>query len=123
LSDKALDGALDDVRKSYHRRRETIANILRTNLAAMGTIITGTDGLNLWVQLPFGIAATDVVDRSAEAGVLLISGEPFYIRPGHNNAVRMSISGISDSQAELAARRVVEAIRTSSGAASFTIPI
>lgn len=123
LVDPELESALLASQQAYARRRNTIAEILREKLRDLGAQITGSDGLNLWLRLPIGVAATEVVDHAASLGVLLVSGEPFYIRPGHNDVIRMSISGIRDDQAAIAAERLVEAIRTNISTATMSIPI
>lgn len=123
LADPRLDASLARAQESYRFRRDTIVSILRTELAPMGAQVSGSDGLNVWITLPYGVAATDVVDRAAELGVLLISGEPFHIRPGHNDVLRMSVSGISNEEAARAAEITAVAIRMSNGPASHAIPV
>jgi GntR family transcriptional regulator/MocR family aminotransferase len=123
LVDDRLDDALHVARESYRIRRDTIVTTMRSELASSGAQVSGSDGLNVWISLPYGVAATEVVERAAALGVLLISGEPFYIRPGHNNALRMSVSGISNEQATLAAQLTAEAVRLSNGPSSYAIPL
>lgn len=123
LGDPELEAALADARNRYDARRQTIRRILTEQLAGSGARVTGTDGLNLWIQLPPGKTASEVVDRSGALGVLLVSGEPFYIRPGRNDVVRMSISGVPDHAAATAAEKVVEAIRTTTEVVPTAIPL
>lgn len=122
LRDPELDKALSRSRNSYRARRDTIMAVLEKRLAGTGTWLSGTDGLNIWIRLPFG-GATDVVDNAASAGVLLVSGEPFYIRPGHNDVIRMSISGIAEHEAEHAANLVADAILASNYRMPISIPL
>lgn len=125
LTDPELDQALGLARDTYAARRRTICGLLEDRLRGTGTRVTGTDGLNVWIELPPGVAATEVVDRAGAIGVLVVSGEPFYIRPGRNHAIRMSISGFGDNprDVELAAERVAEAIRTSAEIQPISIPV
>ncbi|GLQ08181.1 GntR family transcriptional regulator [Devosia yakushimensis] len=123
LEDTELEQALSQSRESYRARRDTIMAVLSARLAGTGTRLSGTDGLNIWIRLPFGVAATDVVDNAASAGVLLVSGEPFYIRPGHNDVIRMSISGIADHEAERAASLVADAILAGNERQPISIPL
>lgn len=123
LRDEELDKALERSRIAYQVRRNRIMAVLETRLAGTGTRLSGMDGLNIWIRLPFGMAATDVVDNAASAGVLLVSGEPFYIRPGHNDVIRMSISGIADHEAEHAASLVGDAILASNYRVPISIPL
>ncbi len=123
LTDPDTDIALNRARESYCLRRTTITDILNNGLAGSGAKVSGSDGLNVWIELPIGTTASAVIDRAAELGVLLVSGEPFYIRPGQQGVIRMSISGISDSQSADAAKRVVQAIQTGTENLSMAIPI
>lgn len=123
LRDPDLDQGLDAARQAYRRRRETVTGRLHDGLGHTGAHISGGDGLNIWINLPLGITASEVIDRAAHLGVLLASGEPFYIRPGHNDVIRMSISGIRDEDAMLAADRVIEAVQTSIGSVAMAIPV
>lgn len=123
LEDPELDERLLAAQRVYESRRQTIRRIIEDRMRGTGTRVSGTDGLNVWIQLPPGTAATEVVDRAGALGVLLVSGEPFYIRPGRNDVIRMSISGLNEGEAALAAERVIEAIRTTAEVHHISIPV
>ncbi len=123
LADPDVDEALDSVRRSYAARRRAALNILSDRLASVGTTVHGGDGLNIWVALTPGMDAAEVVERAATLGVLLSSGEPFFIRPGHNGAIRMSVSGVSTEEARWVAHRVAEAVLTTATVPAIPIPI
>jgi len=123
LEDAELERGLDEARRIYEQRRQTVKRIIEDRMRGTGTFVTGTDGLNVWIQLPPGAAATDVVDRAGALGVLLVSGEPFYIRPGRNDVIRMSISALNEGDAEVAAERVVESIRSAADIHPLSIPL
>ncbi len=123
LSDADLEMALHSIRQHYAQRRRAALEILNDRLRNSGGSATGGDGLNIWIRLPFGAAAADVVERAAALGVLLVSGEPFYIRPGHNDVVRMSISAVNEEEAALAAARVAQAISTTASLPAMSIPV
>lgn len=97
LSEEHLDDALTHTRQRYANRRVAAMKALTTQLAPSGGIVKGGDGLNLWIHLMPGTDAGEVIERAASLGVLVAPGEPFIIRPGHNDVVRMSISGVGDS--------------------------
>ncbi|MFC0010718.1 PLP-dependent aminotransferase family protein [Devosia nitrariae] len=123
LRDPELEEAFNRSRTAYRLRRDAILGVLGERLKGTGAKLSGSDGLNIWICLPFGVAASDVVDHAARAGVLLVSGEPFYIRPGHNDMIRMSISGIHDDQAIQAANLVADAILTGNHRGQISIPL
>lgn len=124
LDDPDLDVALDRARDSYRARRHTIVGVLERRLAGHGASISGTDGLHVWIRLPYAeSAASEIVERAALLGVLVTSGEPFHTRPGNNDVLRMSIGGISEDQAATAAERLADAILNSSRISASTIPV
>ena len=113
LSDPNLDTELGKARQTYARRRSAATAVLNARLQQHGVRVSGGDGLNIWVSLPYGVDAREVVERAAGAGVLVVSGEPFYTKPGRNNAIRISIGSIDAAEAELAARHLATAILAS----------
>jgi GntR family transcriptional regulator/MocR family aminotransferase len=123
LSDQSLDSALGHARDQYQRRRRAARTILTERLADVGAVVGGDDGLNLWIQLRPGTDAAEVIERTAALGVLCTPGEPFYIQPGHNDALRMSISGVDDAGAEAASELVAEAVLGASTGHTRSIPI
>ena len=123
LADPDIDAALESVRRNYAARRSAAIEILSERLASVGTTVHGGDGLNIWVPLAPGVDAAEVVERAAALGVLLSSGEPFFIRPGHNDAIRMSVSSVSTEEARWAADRVAEAVLTTATVPAIPIPI
>jgi GntR family transcriptional regulator/MocR family aminotransferase len=113
------DGELHDVfvraRETYGGRRARAAEALNGVLQPHGGWTwCGADGLNLWVQLPPGIDATDVVERAAAAGVRVAPGEPFYLHPGRTHVVRLNAGSAPDHKAAFAGRVVGEAALASS---------
>lgn len=123
LMDPELEQALALARERYGHRRNSAKAVLDEQLGAVGGVVGGEDGLNLWIQFGPGIDAGDVLEQAAALGVICTPGEPFYIRPGHNSVLRMSISGIDDTEVVLAAEQLCKArINITTGRAS-SIPI
>jgi GntR family transcriptional regulator/MocR family aminotransferase len=123
LSDPELDEALDNSRDRYDRRRAAAKAILTENLGPVGGVVWGDDGLNLWIQFSPGIDASEVLARVASLGVLVTPGEPFYIRPGRNDVLRLSISGVDEADAIIAAQRLSEAVLSMAAGHMMAIPI
>jgi GntR family transcriptional regulator/MocR family aminotransferase len=109
LADPALDRALLAARAEYARRRDAILAPLNDGLALLGGWATGADGVNLWLHLPPGIDALEVIERAASRGVLLAPGEPFFIRPGHSDVIRLSVGGLGQADLGAIADTVLQA--------------
>ena len=101
LDDPELGVAFGRARHAYAERRAAVTDALTARLP-VGSVAPSADGVNVWVQLPVGSNLLDVIHDAAELGVLVSSGEPFYIRPGHANAIRLSISWVTPDEARQA---------------------
>lgn len=114
LEDPDLPPALVHARETYRWRRSAAASAANALLAPNGGgTWCGPDGLNLWVQIPQGVDAADVIERAAAAGVRIAPGEPFFIRPGRHDVVRLNAGSAPDQTAADAGRLVAEAALTS----------
>jgi GntR family transcriptional regulator/MocR family aminotransferase len=123
LTDPALDDALAYARAQYDLRRSVARTILTERLGPVGGIVSGDDGLNLWIHLGPGADAGEVLEQAAALGVVCSPGEPFYIRPGRNDALRMSISGVDEAGAATAAERLADAVLHATTGHARAIPI
>jgi DNA-binding transcriptional MocR family regulator len=111
LEDPELAVAFDTARQSYAERRVAITEAMTANLP-VGSVAASSDGVNVWLQLPDNCNLLDFIHDAAELGVLVSSGEPFYIRPGHANAVRLSISWVTVEEARQAGEILAAAALT-----------
>jgi len=110
LADPALDAALRAARAEYALRRGAVLHEVATHLVPVGGWAAGEEGVNVWVHLPLGVDAVEVVEHAAGLGALLAPGEPFFIRPGHGDVVRLSVGSIDAVQAGAAARALTAAV-------------
>jgi DNA-binding transcriptional MocR family regulator len=75
-------------------------------------VAPAADGLNVWVRLPPGCDALDVIQHAAQLGVLLSSGEAFYLHPGRRDAVRLSVGRVDTDAARRAGELLARAVLT-----------
>lgn len=117
LGDPELPGLLAHACSTYRQRRAQAADAINSVIGPHGgSTWCGPDGLNLWVHLPPDADAMEVAERSAAAGVRIASGEPFFIRPGRTNVVRLNAGSAPTAQAFDAGRIVGEAALASRSA-------
>jgi DNA-binding transcriptional MocR family regulator len=119
LADAGLPEALAAARGAYAARRAAALAPLTAQLTPAGGTASGSDGLNIWVHLPPGADALGVIEHAAARGVLVAPGEPFFIQPGHDGVVRLSIGQVSTEQAVMAASILAQAAVTTVS----TIPV
>jgi GntR family transcriptional regulator/MocR family aminotransferase len=123
LQDGALASWLGRVRQTYRTRRERVAEVL-ANCGLPGVVIwPGRDGVNLWIQLPSGFDAHEVIERAAALGVLVAPGEVFYLLPGHNDVVRFNVGSVESERASICAELLARAIQQSGAPRSTAIHV
>jgi len=111
LSDPELPESIGRARAEYRDRRERAAATINSALRTQGGgAWCGPDGVNLWVHLPAGVDSAEVVPRAASAGVRVAPGEPFYLRPGHTDTVRMNAGSVPANRAAQAGLALAEAV-------------
>jgi GntR family transcriptional regulator/MocR family aminotransferase len=111
LAHPALDSALEAARSAYAQRREALIEHLLAHMPEADLSLP-TDGLNIWMRLPVGCDALDVIQNAAHLGVLISSGEGFYLHAARRDAVRISIGHVTTADARRAGELVARAVLT-----------
>lgn len=120
LVDPALDQALSHAAAAYAQRRDALTEALATGLARSGGAVwPHSDGVNVWVDLPPGREAFEIVEQAASLGVITAPGEPFFIRPGRGQVLRINAGAVDASRAAEAGRALVKAATMVSGHAAI----
>jgi GntR family transcriptional regulator/MocR family aminotransferase len=100
FADSELEGALRKSRVAYaERRRKASESANRLLVPAGGATWAGTDGVNIWIQLPQGRDSHEVIERAAASGLRIADGEPFYLAPGHRNVLRLNAGSVASVMA------------------------
>lgn len=121
LRDDGLASWLDHVRSTYRTRRERVAEVL-ANCGIPGVAVwPARDGVNLWIHLPSGFDAGEVIERGAALGVLAAPGEVFYLSPGHGDVVRFNVGSVETKRVSAYAELLVKAIEQSGRTCSTAI--
>ena len=102
----SLEPNLERINGLLRERRDAMVSALERHLPeATWTVPEG--GYFVWVELPSGIAASDL---RAE-GVTFVPGSDFFCGPGGENALRLAFSYESPSAIEEGVRRLASAVR------------
>jgi GntR family transcriptional regulator/MocR family aminotransferase len=123
FEDDGLASWLGRVRQTYRIRRERVADVLAHSTLPGAVVWPGRDGVNLWIHLPSGLDASEVIERAAALGVLIAPGEVFYLSPGHSDVVRFNAGSVETEHASICAELLVQAIQQSGGARSTAIHV
>jgi GntR family transcriptional regulator/MocR family aminotransferase len=109
LADPAFGQRSAAAQEAYAARRVAVGQALAHHAGWTG-LPTTQDGLNIWFPLPDGCEASIVVEAAAANGVLVAPGDPFFIRPGRGEAVRINAGSVSVDQADRVALVIAEAV-------------
>ncbi len=112
LRDEEVFAALGRARDAYRNRRQRASTAMNRVLSQVGGgAWSGPDGVNVWVHLPPGVDAKDVLERSAAGGVRLADGEPFFLTPGHSDVVRLNAGSVKTEDAGKAGEILAQAVQ------------
>lgn len=99
-----------DARCAYADRRAAASAVLSANLEPSAPLLTGVDGLHLWIPLPPGCDMVAVLEDTARSGFLAAASDPFYVHPGHDRYIRPNAGTRPSEIASAAAEAICTAI-------------
>ena len=99
LKDGFLDQHVPTIRALYKSQRDAMLAALRTHLAHTGvTWNTPDGGMFLWLKLPAGLNAVDLLPQAVAKGVAYVPGAAFYSGVAEQNTLRLSFVTASVDQ-------------------------
>lgn len=93
LEDGRYDRLVEAMRREAVRRQGVAADIL-----AGLSYRAHPEGYHLWLELPSGIDGADLVHALYSSGLSVVAGDRFRVAPGDEQAVRVSLGGLIDTQ-------------------------
>jgi len=106
-----FEARIDRIAAVYRERRDAMSRALERELPAGARFTRPAGGLFLWLELPEGVDARELLKRCMEAGVAFVPGESFYPNGGHANTVRLNYSNMPVDRIEEGVRRIAVALR------------
>lgn len=97
---KNLTDHLVTLREIYHRRKVLMLDALAKHMPDGVTWTDPAGGFFVWVTLPEGIDALEMLPRARELGIEYMPGSSCYAEGGGENQMRLSYSFASDEQIE-----------------------
>ncbi len=111
LAEGHADAHLEALRHEYRRRKVSLQQALRDELAGLGARWTDPQGgFFLWLTLPEEIDTEDLFAIALEEGVAYIPGPAFSIGGRFSNALRLAFSAEAPDRAREGVRRLARAI-------------
>jgi 2-aminoadipate transaminase len=99
LKDGFIDRHVPTIRALYKAQRDAMLAALEKNLAGTGVQWnTPEGGMFLWVKLPQGMNAVDMLPKAVERNVAYVPGAAFYSGSPQHNTLRLSFVTASVEQ-------------------------
>ncbi len=107
-----LDVHLAKIREVYHEKKEAMIRALETHMPKEeGLRWTNPDGgLFIWVWLPDGMDATELLASAIEHNVAYVPGSDSYVDGGGKNTLRLAYSLCSPEQIDEGIRRLASVV-------------
>jgi 2-aminoadipate transaminase len=106
-----LDANLERVREAYRRRRDAMVRALEREMPPGVRFTRPAGGLFLWVELPQGMNAREVLAVCLEHDVAFVPGDSFFSNGGHENTLRLNYSNMPEDRIEEGVRRLGAVLR------------
>lgn len=105
-----LEADIERIRDTYRRRRDVMLRTMEETFPPGVSYNRPQGGMFLWVELPAGIDARKVLERSLEDGVAFVPGSSFYPNGGHENTMRLNFSAMPEERIEDGVRRLARVL-------------
>lgn len=87
-----LDRHIEEIKTEYRKRREVMVEALKEHFPEGVKWFEPEGGLFLWVELPEGISASNLLPKAVEEKVAYVPGKPFYPHEEKDNTLRLNFS-------------------------------
>ena len=110
-----LDDHLDRARDIYRARRDAMVHALEREMPAGTTWTVPEGGFFVWVQLPEGMNADDLLPAAARNGVIYLPGSWFFPDRSEVRGLRLNFSTLPEERIVEGVRRLGETLRAALG--------
>ncbi len=110
--DEGLEKHIDTMIKSYKIRRNVMIELLRTHFGDGTTWTEPEGGLFLWVKLPAGISASELLPKALKAGVAYVPGKYFYSEKPDDRTLRLNFCYANEEKTLEGIKRLAGVIKT-----------
>ncbi|MCJ7498117.1 MAG: PLP-dependent aminotransferase family protein [candidate division Zixibacteria bacterium] len=91
-----MDSHIEKIKESYAKRMEVMLKALEDYFPEGITWTKPEGGLFLWVELPEGASATELLDKAIKEKVAYVPGKFFFAREDKDNTLRLTFCTMSE---------------------------
>ena len=106
-----MEDYLKRIRPEYKLRRDLMLRAMKTHFPPEATYVEPKGGFYIWVELPEGIDAREILERTIPEKVLFVLGKSFDPSGQSVNKFRLAFSNVDTADIEPAVRIIGNAIR------------
>ncbi|MDI3511654.1 MAG: 2-aminoadipate transaminase [Betaproteobacteria bacterium] len=112
LKDGFIDRHVPTIRALYKHQCEVMVDAMRQEMAGLDVQWNSPDGgMFLWVRLPAGMSAIDLLPKAVDKGVAFVPGAAFYAADPDPRTLRLSFVTASEEQIRVGIQALATAIR------------
>jgi 2-aminoadipate transaminase len=112
LKDGFIDRHVPTIRALYKRQCLAMLDALKTEMAGLDVQWNSPDGgMFLWVRLPQGLNAVELLPKAVDKGVAFVPGSAFYADDADPRTLRLSFVTASEEQIHIGMAALAQAIR------------
>ena len=112
LKDGFIDRHVPTIRALYKHQCEVMLAALSTEMAGMDVQWNSPDGgMFLWVRLPAGLNAVELLPKAVDQGVAFVPGAAFYADEPDARTLRLSFVTASEEQIRIGIKALADTIR------------
>ena len=101
MENNDLDLHIKSICTLYKHRRDVMAKMIDSEFPKEVNYVLPKGGLFIWLELPEGKDAAELLIRAAQKKVAFITGASFYLSTKKNNELRLNFSNMSDEKTEI----------------------
>ena len=121
LQSADFDANLARIRALYRERRDVMVAALESELPGL-RFTRPAGGLFVWLQLPEGVDARELLKRCLERQVAFVPGGSFFAGEAQHNTARLNFSAMPPERIREGIRRLAAALRELTSAAQPRLP-
>ncbi len=106
-----LDHHVPTIRALYKAQRDAMLAALERHMPPGVVWNRPAGGMFLWLRLPFGLSAVDLLPLAVERGVAFVPGAPFYAEAPQGDTLRLSFVTANAEQIDTGIAALAQAVR------------
>lgn len=107
-----LDQNVIKIKDVYRKRRNIMLDVMDREFPETAIFSKPGGGLFIWVELPASVNTRAILAKSLEKGIAFVPGGSFYPNGGHEHAMRLNFSNMSEDKIIEGIPRLATVIRT-----------